>query len=348
MPVGTNGAVKAISQAGVKNIGYNLILANTYHLYLRPGAALIQAAGGLHRFSGWDGNILTDSGGFQIFSLASLQKITDAGISFRSHIDGSKHALTPEKVIEIQEILGSDILMPLDVCTPPGLDRRQAQKALDITGLWLARSLEAHRAGASRGAPEAQGSLFGIIQGNFYPDLRRISAELTCQSAVEGLAIGGLSVGEPYPQFLDFLALTAERLDPERPRYLMGIGTPEYILDAVENGIDIFDCVLPTRIARNGAALTPEGILDLKKAPSAHNLEPLSQTCPCSACRTYSRAYIHHLFKAREILGPMLLTEHNLVFLYRLLEDVGQAIREHRFAGFKKDFLNRYRQGKTP
>lgn len=338
MPVGTNGTVKAIHHKTLKEIGFKLILGNTYHLYLRPGTELISKYGGLHGFSNWDGNILTDSGGFQVFSLAPFRKIREEGVHFRSHIDGSYHTLTPEKVVEIQQILRSDILMPLDVCTPPELSYREALDALEMTTRWAKRSVDRWK----NRDDDYDGRLFAIIQGNFYKDLRKRSAEELLALDTPGIAIGGLSVGEPYPVYQEFLASTAELLPEDKPRYLMGIGTPEYILDAVENGIDLFDCVLPTRIARNGAAFTPQGLVHLKKAPSEFDTGPIQEGCPCEACRNYSRAYLRHLVKAREMLGPMLITEHNLVFLHRFLEDIKESIRQGRFARFKADFLANY------
>lgn len=342
MPVGTNGTVKAIHHDTVDEIGFRLILGNTYHLYLRPGIDLIRQAGGLHKFTSWKHNILTDSGGFQVFSLAPFRKIKEEGVYFRSHIDGSYHTLTPEKVVELQEGFGSDILMPLDVCTPPEITYREAVQSLELTTRWAARSMETWK----RRSPDYNGQLFGIIQGNFYKDLRERSAAEILELDTPGIAIGGLSVGEPYPQFQEFLAHTARLLPASKPHYLMGIGTPEYIVDAVENGIDLFDCVLPTRIARNGAAFTPYGSIALKKAPHEKDLNPIEEGCPCRACRNYSRAYLRHLFKAQEILGPMLVTEHNLTFLHRMMVSLRASIREDRFLAWKGDFFGRYHRDK--
>ena len=338
MPVGTNGTVKAIHHKTLKEIGFKLILGNTYHLYLRPGREVIDRYGGLHGFTNWNANILTDSGGFQIFSLAPFRKFSEEGVLFRSHIDGSCHKLSPEDVVDIQKSMGSDILMPLDVCTPPDIPYGEALTALETTTRWARRSVERWK----RRDESSAGSLFAIVQGNFYKELRQRSAEEALALDTPGIAIGGLSVGETYRVYREFLTFTAELLPKDKPRYLMGIGSPEYILDAVENGIDLFDCVLPTRIARNGAAFTPRGVIHLRKAPWEFDTSPIQEGCPCEACRSYSRAYLRHLIKAREILGPMLITEHNLVFLYRFLKDIGESIRQGNFSQFKSDFRKNY------
>ncbi len=341
MPVGTNGSVKAILHTELEAMGVRLILGNTYHLYLRPGMDVIGSFGGLHRFSSWNHNILTDSGGFQIFSLAPFRKIRKEGVRFRSHIDGSYHNLTPEDIVSIQRTIGSDILMPLDVCTPPGTEYKKAVEAMTITTDWARRSRDTWQ--ASHG--EGKGHLFGIIQGNFFKDLRERSAEEILALDLPGIAIGGLSVGEPVDQFAEFLAHSASLLPPEKPHYLMGIGTPEYILMAVENGIDLFDCVLPTRIARNGAVFTRDGLIALKRERFRNDHSPLDPECSCHACRNYSRAYMRHLFKANEILGPMLATIHNLFFLHELVGDIRKSIEEDRFSAFKAAFLGRYTAG---
>lgn len=338
MPVGTNGAVKAIYHSKIEAMDTNLILANTYHLYLRPGMEVLKKVGGLHNFANWPHNILTDSGGYQVFSLAPFRKITDEGVKFRSHIDGSYHFLTPEKVVEIQTVLGSDIMMPLDVCTGPEVSRKEAEKAVKITTDWAKRSVAQRNV-----APETyQGKLFTIVQGNFHQDLRRQSAEEIVQLDTPGIAIGGLSVGESAQQFFEFVEFTSQLLPVGKPRYVMGIGTPDFILAAVENGIDIFDCVYPTRIARNGTVFSPNGMLDLKKAPMEFDFNPIDETCPCEACRRYNRAYLRQLFKANEILGPMLATEHNLYFMKKFMDDMRKAINEDRFLDFKKAFLTKF------
>ena len=275
MPVGTNGTVKALTADDLKEIGYNLILSNTYHLYLRPGEEIIKKAGGLHKFINWDRNILTDSGGFQIFSLSSLRKITDEGVWFKSHIDGSKYFLSPEKAVDIQAILGSDIQMQLDYCSHYGADRKEAQKALDITSNWLSRAKDQWEKTLNESA--YKGSLFSIVQGNFFPDLRKKSAEICAASDTPGIAIGGLSVGEPPELFYETLAATASLLPSEKPRYIMGIGTPGYILNAIEQGIDMFDCVLLTREGRNGRVYTRSGPFALKKAENTGDFSPIDK-----------------------------------------------------------------------
>jgi queuine tRNA-ribosyltransferase len=338
MPVGTNGTVKGIYHDAVGKIGYKLILGNTYHLYLRPGTEVLEQFGGLHSFSHWDHNLLTDSGGFQVFSLSGLRKISEKGVSFQSHIDGSRHIFTPEKVVDIQKTIGSDIAMVLDVCTPPSIDYRAAKEAMHITHDWARRAL-VHR---SELGPEFRGNLFGIVQGNFYKDLRKESAETIGEMDFPGIAIGGLSVGESADQFNEFLAYTADVLTKEKPRYVMGIGSPDYILEAVENGIDMFDCVLATRMARNGAVFTDDGVVTLKKAIHKFDKRPIDETCPCTACTEYSRGYMHHLTKANEMLGGMLATEHNLTYFYRLMEQIRTAIAEDRFSAFKRDYLARF------
>ncbi len=338
MPVGTNGTIKAIHHETVDLMGYNLILGNTYHLYLRPGLEVIKHYGGLHNFSSWKHNILTDSGGFQIFSLATFRKIREEGVRFRSHIDGSYHNLTPEDVVMVQEVLGSDIQMCLDVCTPPDITHRKALDALSLTTRWAKRSkqrwLESNE--------NYNGKLFGIMQGNFYKDLRKQSAEEILALDLPGIAIGGLSVGETYVEFLEFLSYSAELLPDDKPGYLMGIGTPDYILAAVENGIDLFDCVYATRIARNGTVFTSKGLIALKKAVHALDDGPIEEGCTCRACTQYSRGYMRHLFKTNEILGPMLATEHNLNFLYSFVKDIRLHITNGTFTQFKNNFLKNY------
>ncbi|MDR1930899.1 MAG: tRNA guanosine(34) transglycosylase Tgt [Treponema sp.] len=339
MPVGTNGTVKALTNEDLEEIGFTLILANTYHLYLRPGAELIAGAGGLHGFTRWKGNFLTDSGGFQVFSLAPFRKILEEGVQFQSHIDGSRHLLSPERVVEIQTLLGSDIQMQLDVCTPYGIGGAEAERALDITGKWLTRAKSAWLQSAREGYP---GALFAIVQGNFFKDLREKSARLVIEADTPGIALGGLSVGETPELFKDFLNFTSALLPDEKPRYVMGIGTPEYILSAIEEGIDMFDCVLPTRTGRNGRVFTRNGPFSLKRAENIRDYTPIDETCECKVCRTYSRAYLRHLFKTREILCSMLASYHNLYFLHDLTEQSKKAIGGGYFVRFKKDFLERY------
>ena len=343
IPVGTNGTVKAMLHSALESIGYSLILGNTYHLYLRPGMDVMKKYGGLHRFSSWKRNILTDSGGFQVFSLAAFRKIDEKGVVFRSHIDGSKHRLTPESVVEIQAILGSDIQMQLDVCTPLGITENDARRALDLTTKWAQR--------AKRRWVEKEdshgGRLFGIVQGNFFHDLRRRSAEELTALDLPGYAVGGLSVGEDPGVFRDFLHYTAPLLPRDKPKYVMGIGTPDYMLEAMEAGIDLFDCVYPTRVARNGTCFTSDGMLNLKNAGFRDDVNPIDADCGCPACRIYSRGYLRHLFVAGEILGPTLVTHHNLYFLYSMVEKAGAAIRDGRFPEFKKTFLMRFGRRKV-
>ncbi len=338
MPVGTNGTVKGIYHDTIRKIGYRLILANTYHLYLRPGTEVLDDFGGLHGFSSWDGNILTDSGGFQVFSLSGLRKVRESGVTFQSHIDGSKHIFTPEKVVDIQSVIGSDIAMVLDVCTPPGIEHRNAEEAWRVTRLWAERSIKER----DRLGERFRGNLFGIVQGNFYEDLRKESALTISEMDFPGIAIGGLSVGEEKHVFEDMLAYTAQFITEDKPRYVMGIGSPDYILAAVENGIDLFDCVLATRMARNGGLFTDDGVIALKKAQYKFDHAPIQEGCGCTLCREYSRAYMHHLIKCNEMLGGMLATEHNLQYLYDLMIRIRKAIAEDRFAEFKRDYLRRF------
>jgi queuine tRNA-ribosyltransferase len=342
MPVGTNGAVKALAAEDLEELGFGIILSNTYHLYLRPGTEVIEKAGGLHRFTGWKGNILTDSGGFQIFSLAPFRKIGPQGVTFRSHIDGSTHVLSPGKAADIQALLGSDIQMQLDVCTPWGVSHKEAEEALDITELWLSGAKTAWEGHRDRGRG---GSLFSIVQGNFFRDLRERSAAFCAASGTPGIAIGGLSVGEPPEVYAEYLACTASLLPAEKPRYVMGIGTPAYILDAIGQGIDLFDCVLPTREARNGRVFTRRGPLSLKKAENRLDFAPIDEECGCRVCRRYSRAYLRHLFRTREILCSMLASYHNLYFLRELVDGAAKAVEEDRFPSFRKEFLSRYGEG---
>jgi queuine tRNA-ribosyltransferase len=339
MPVGTNAAVKAIGPETLAELGFPIILANTYHLYLRPGFETVRAAGGLHGFTGWSGNFLTDSGGFQVFSLASLRRLSEEGVSFRSHIDGARNFISPEEAVEAQTAFNSDIQMQLDICTPWGVEEAEARKAADLTtrwaarakGLWLAKRDEGYR-----------GELFGIVQGNFSRALReRSSAEISALD-LPGIAIGGLSVGEPHDVFSEFLAYTAALLPEDKPRYLMGIGTPDYILEAVENGIDMFDCVFPTRTARNGLIFTAGGPIAIKKAIYERDFGPLDPTCGCKVCRDHSRAYIRHLYKCEEILYAMLATYHNLYFIRDFVARIRESIRRGEFLAFKRKFLAGY------
>lgn len=337
MPVGTNGTVKGIYHDKVEAIGYRLILGNTYHLYLRPGTDVIGQFGGLHEFSNWNHNILTDSGGFQIFSLPGLRKVKKEGVSFQSHIDGSRHFFSPEKVVDIQHILGSDIAMTLDYCTPPDITYKKAIEALKITEEWGQRSVD-----HVKSISDFRGNLFAIVQGNFFRDLRKESAEFVSSLDTPGIAIGGLSVGEKPEVFKDFLAYTMDMLPENKPRYVMGIGSPDYLLEAVQDGVDIFDCVMATRMARHGTVFTDDGPISLSKAQWAFDKGPIESGCTCDACTRYSRAYLRHMFKAEEMFGGMLATEHNLTYLYHLMERTREAIQKGCFADFKKDYLERY------
>jgi len=331
--------VKAVTVGDLKEIGFEIILSNTYHLFLRPGMDVMAASGGLHKFMAWDRNLLTDSGGFQVFSLASLRKVLSEGVWFQSHIDGSRQFLSPEKAVEIQCVLGSDIQMQLDVCGAWGAAYKDSEEALAITSEWLGRAKAAWEDKRGQGY---KGSLFSIVQGNFFPDLRRRSAEACIASDTPGIAIGGLSVGEPPEVFAEMLALTSAMLPEQKPRYVMGIGTPDYILEAIGNGIDMFDCVTPTREGRNGRVYTRHGPLSLKKAENQMDFTPIDKECGCKVCKQYSRAYLRHLFKSREILCSMLASYHNLFFLNQLILDARRAIEENRFTEFKKNFLARY------
>lgn len=341
MPVGTNATVKAVSKDSLAAIGFEIILANTYHLYLRPGHDLIRDAGGLHGFTGWKGNFLTDSGGFQVFSLSKLRKISDEGVKFQSHIDGSRHFLTPELVVDIQTAFRSDVFMQLDVCTPWGADETESLKAVKQTSMWAARSMR--RWEETRG--DFQGKLFAIVQGNFYKHLRERSAQEILALDTPGIAIGGLSVGEPFPVYAELLAYTAALLPTVKPRYVMGIGTPEYILEAVQNGIDMFDCVFPTRTARNGLLFTSLGPISIKQAQYIRDFSPADPECSCSVCRDYSRSYLRHLYKNDEILFSMLASYHNLAFLNEFVHRIRYSIEEGRFIEYKREFLSRYQSG---
>lgn len=335
MPVGTQATVKAMLPEQVAKLGAEIILSNTYHLYLRPGSDVIREAGGLHKFMNWDRPILTDSGGFQVFSLADLRDISEEGVAFRSFIDGSKHFFTPEKSMEVQEDLGSDIIMAFDECAPYPADREYVKNSLERTSRWLERCKAAHT------NTEKQ-SLFGIMQGGMYKDLRKQSAEEITSLDLPGYAIGGLSVGEPKELMLDILDDCVERLPEDKPRYLMGVGTPDYLFEGVERGLDMFDCVLPTRIARNGTALTSHGQVNIKNAKFERDFTPLDHECDCYTCTHYSRAYLRHAFKSNEMISSMLLSEHNLHFLVETMGKIREAIESDRFAEYKKEFYEKY------
>lgn len=332
-PVGTQATVKTLAPRDLQELGVSMLLGNTYHLYLRPGAPLIAHLGGLHRFMGWPGPILTDSGGFQVFSLQTLRKVSDEGVVFRSHLDGSEHHFTPELVVEIQEQLGSDIAMVLDECAPP-LDHAYNVAAMRRTHLWAERCLKAHQ------RPDQ--ALFGIVQGGIFPDLRAESARVLTALDFPGYAIGGLSVGESKTDMYRTLDLVTPLLPRHKARYLMGVGSPEDLLEGVARGIDIFDCVLPTRLARNGAVFTPEGRLNLRNASNTADERPIQEGCACYTCQHFSRAYLRHLTMAKETLGLHLNTIHNVHFVLQLMRDIREALLEERFGEFRQAFLSRY------
>ncbi|HPZ41951.1 MAG TPA: tRNA guanosine(34) transglycosylase Tgt [Bacillota bacterium] len=323
MPVGTQGTVKGMTTAELTGLDTAMILANSYHLYLRPGVEVIARAGGLHKLMHWSGGILTDSGGFQIFSLGGLRKVEDDGVTFTSHIDGSTHYLTPERVIRIQNLLGSDIAMVLDHCPPYPSPYEEVQRAVERTGQWARRCLKSHL--------RRDQALFGIVQGGVYQDLRERSAGELVALNFPGYAIGGLSVGEPKELMYETLGSTVPLLPPEKPRYLMGVGSPDALLEGSRLGIDLFDCVLPTRIARNGRVMTSRGYLTIRNAVYAADTAPLDEQCSCPVCRRYTRAYIRHLFNAGELLGMRLATYHNLYYLSTLMLEIREAIREDKF-----------------
>lgn len=335
MPVGTKATVKTMTPEELKEIGSQIILGNTYHLYLRPGHQLIEEAGGLHKFMNWDGPILTDSGGFQVFSLGDLRKIEEKGVEFRSHIDGSKHFISPEKSIEIQNALGSDIIMAFDECTPYPSDKEYVKNSLERTTRWAERCKDAHK------NPHTQ-ALFGILQGGMYKDLREQSAKELLDLDFPGYAIGGLSVGEPAELMNDVVEFTTPFLPKNKPRYLMGVGSPDYLFEAVIRGIDMADCVLPTRIARNGTVLTSKGKIVVRNAQYKKDFSKLDSQCDCYTCENYSRAYIRHLFNVNEILGSRLTTIHNLYFLLKLMENIREAIKEDRLMDYREKFYKSY------
>ncbi len=335
MPVGTQATVKAMKPEDVERTGAQIILGNTYHLYLRPGSDIVREAGGLHKFMNWNKPILTDSGGFQVFSLGAMNKISEEGVEFRSHIDGSKHMLSPEKSIAVQTDLGSDIMMAFDECAPPDSSREYIEKSQALTTRWLERCVKAHK------NTEKQ-ALFGIMQGGFFRDLREKSAREITEFDLPGYAIGGISVGETKEEYIGVLEYAPDLLPEDKPRYVMGIGTPDYIFEAVQRGVDMFDCVEPTRIARHGMAMTSRGRISIKNARFERDFTPLDPECDCYTCRNFSRAYLRHLFKEGENLSNMLLSEHNLRFMAKTLEEIRKAIEEDRFLEYKKEFYTKY------
>ena len=332
MPVGTQGTVKALLPETLSELGVEMILGNTYHLYLRPGHQLIRDLGGLHHFMHWDKPILTDSGGFQVYNLGALRKISEAGVLFQSHIDGSRHFISPEIAVSIQEALGSDIVMCLDECTPYPVTLREAEKSLDLTLQWAVRSKKA--------AKNSEQALFGIVQGGTYPDLRKKSVEKLVEINFDGYALGGLSVGEPKEIMMNTVVNINPLLPFDKPRYLMGVGLPEDIVACVDYGVDLFDCVIPTRSARNGLLFTNHEKVVIKHARYRDDPLPVDRLCDCYTCRNYSRAYLRHLFMAKEILAMVLNTIHNVRFYMRLMERIREAIREDRYLEFKEKFLS--------
>ena len=336
LPVGTQASVKTLTPQDIKELGFDMLLANTYHLYLRPGTEIIKKLGGLHRFMGWDGAILTDSGGYQVFSLAGLRKVNDEGVTFRSHIDGSSHFITPETAIKLQEDLGADIIMVLDECPPSDADFTKTRRAVSRTHLWAQRCLNASK--------DTGQALFAIVQGGVFPELRRQSAEYLSSLDFPGYAIGGLSLGESKETTYDITQQTAALLPQDKPRYLMGVGSPEDIIEAVAAGIDIFDSALPMRVARNGALFTRSGRINISNAKYKDMEEPLDANCGCYACRNFSVAYLHHLFRCGELLALRLATLHNLSFMSRLMADIRGAIAAGSFEAFRQDFLEAYKR----
>lgn len=336
MPVGTKATVKTMTPEDLEELGAQIILGNTYHLYLKPGDYLIKKAGGLHKFMNWNKPILTDSGGFQVFSLGDINKIQEEGVEFKSHYDGRKHFISPEKSIEIQQNLGSDIMMAFDECVFADATKEYVANSLEMTLRWLDRCIEAH-------TNENQ-ALFAIVQGGLFKDLRKKSAEETIKrdEYVDGYAVGGLSIGETKEQMIEILRYTTPLLPENKPRYNMGVGTPDYLFESVEAGIDMADCVLPTRIARNGSALTSEGQLNIRNAKFKEDFTSLDHECDCYTCKNYTRAYIRHLNNVNEILASRLLTYHNLYFLTHLMENIRKAILEDRFLEYKNEFYKKY------
>lgn len=335
MPVGTLATVKTMSPEELKEIGAGVILSNTYHLWLRPGEDIVKEAGGLHRFMNWDRAILTDSGGFQVFSLSKIRDITEEGVHFRSHLSGEKLFLSPEKSMEVQHALGADIMMAFDECPPIPAEYEYVKQSTERTSRWAERCLKAHN------RPSEQ-ALFGIVQGGVHKDLREQSAKDLVSLDFPGYAIGGLSVGEPKDVMNEILEFTAPLLPENKPRYLMGVGSPDSLIDGAIRGIDMFDCVLPTRIARNGTCMTSRGRLVVRNAKYARDFGPLDEACDCHVCRTYTRAYIRHLVKTNETFGFRLTTYHNLYFLVNLMKNVRQAIREDRLLDFRESFFEQY------
>ena len=342
MPVGTAGTVKGQMPEDVRAAGADIILGNTYHLMLRPTAERIAKLGGLHKFMDWDRPILTDSGGFQVMSLSELRKITEEGVAFRSHIDGSKHMISPERSMEIQRLLGSDIVMAFDECTPYPAEKKVVRTSMEMSMRWAKRSREGFDVGEEHAARSA---LFGIQQGGMHEDLRKISADALREVGFDGYAVGGLAVGEGQDKMFDTLDFATGMLPEESPRYLMGVGKPDDIIGAVERGIDMFDCVLPTRSGRTGQGFTTYGPINIKNSRHKDDPRPIDEHCNCPACTRFSRAYLHHLFKAGEMLGPMLLSRHNIHFYQNMMQGLRDAIADQRLSAYAKTFRENYSRG---
>ncbi len=339
MPVGTAATVKAMKPETVRATGADIILGNTYHLMLRPGAERVAKLGGLHKFMNWDRPILTDSGGYQVMSLSDLTKMSENGVEFQSHLDGSRHMLTPERSMEIQRLLGSDIVMAFDECTKNGASHEEAVLSMERSMRWARRSRDGFDSGKEHAAKSA---LFGIQQGSLDKDIRAASAKALIEIGFDGYAIGGLAVGEGQEAMFGVLDYAPDQLPADKPRYLMGVGKPDDLVGAVERGVDMFDCVLPSRSGRNGQAFTATGPINIRNAKFAEDLEPLDATCVCSVCQTYSRAYLHHLIRSKEILGAMLMTEHNIAFYQSLMTEMREAIAGGSFAAFASNFRGKY------
>jgi queuine tRNA-ribosyltransferase len=339
MPVGTQGAVKAIEPRELNEVGAQLILGNTYHLYLRPGEEILQAAGGLHRFMNWQRPILTDSGGYQVFSLMDLRTIEEEGVKFRSHLDGSEHFFTPERVVQIQRIIGSDVMMVLDECTPYPCEEAYAKASNERTLRWAGRCKEEFE--RSAGMYGFRQSQFGIVQGSVFPAIREQSAKALEAMTFDGYAIGGLAVGEPAEEMYAMTELVTQILPTDRPRYLMGVGKPENLLESIERGVDMFDCVMPTRNARNGMLFTRTGSINIRNAVHKNRFEPVDGDCPCYTCKNFDAAYLRHLFTAKEILGLQLATIHNLAFYLWLLREARRAILGRTYSAWKRQALQR-------
>ncbi|HQJ05644.1 MAG TPA: tRNA guanosine(34) transglycosylase Tgt [Spirochaetota bacterium] len=343
MPVGTNGTVKTFLPRELEEMNTEIILSNAYHLYLRPGLEVLEKLGGLHKFAGWNSNILTDSGGFQLFSLSKLAKTKHDGIEFQSHIDGSRHFLNPIDIVNVQKIIGSDVMMVLDHLVEAKSDLKKVEKALETTIRWARQSREYYL----KNVDSEKQKMFGIIQGGFFKELRKRSIEETVAIGFDGYAIGGLSVGETKAQFLDILEYTAEFMPEDKPRYLMGVGTPEDLFYGIENGRDMFDCVFPTRVARNALALTSAGRVNLNNEKFKFDESPLDKECDCYICKNFSKAYVRHLFKAKEITAPRMTSYHNVYFMRNIVEKIKKCIVNGDYQSYRKDFFANYFQTKT-